>query len=329
MRLLVKNFIGFFLLLLSTAVFAKRSFIIDTDVAPDDQVAILYMLKRSDIDVKAITIANTGEAHCGPAMQNVFALLKLTHYHAIPVACGRDEPLAGSHHFPDWLRKEADEVSSSKKILIKHDQAADVLIKQLQSLPRAIDILAIAPLTNIAEALKKQPQIKNKIHQIYLMGGAINVEGNVNITEKSINNKVAEWNLYIDPTAAHVVLSSGAPITLIPLDVTNQMPIDTKFYHLLSTYQNNPGVNYLYELYHRKEAEIFNHKWYFWDAVASVIANDESIASMKTKKIRIVLSPESESGATVVDNQNGINVRVCFAMDKPKFENILLKTIAS
>lgn len=321
----------FFLFTLSTTVFAKRAFIIDTDVAPDDQVAMMYLLKKPDIDIKAITIVSTGEAHCQPAMQNVLTLLQLTHHTDIPIACGRDQPLVGSHQFPDWLRKEADETSSyfKKTPLGSQKQAADLLINQLQQASQPIDILAIGPLTNIADAIQKQPEIKHKIHRIYFMGGAIQVKGNVNDTDKSINNTFAEWNAYIDPTAAHIVLNSGIPMTVIPLDVTNFVPIDSGFYHSLSHYPHNTCMNYVYELYHRKETEIVNHRWYFWDALAAVIASDESIASMQHKKIQVVLSPDVKSGATVVDNKSGVDVSTCFAMNKSRFKKLLLRTIGS
>src|SRR5512144_2201583 len=87
-----------------------RPVIVDTDMAPDDWMAILYLLQRQDISVQAITVAGTGEAHCGPGVRNALGLAALAGQPNIPVACGRETPLQGSHAFPDDWRAGADAV---------------------------------------------------------------------------------------------------------------------------------------------------------------------------------------------------------------------------
>lgn len=319
------------IIIFSSSSYAKRSFIIDTDVASDDQASILYLLKRPDVEIKAITIASTGEAHCKPALQNVFSLLELTHKTSIPFACGREMPLAGMHRFPDWLRHEADITMPIQGKIPKQNQSAmDLLINTLsKSSPHSVDILAIGPLTNIAEAMKKNPAIKNKIRMIYIMGGAVHVKGNILDVDKSVDNKLAEWNIYIDPVAADIVFRSGVPITLVPLDISNQVPFDYNFYQLLKKHRNNPAVNYMYALYHRNEKQIKEHRWYFWDVLAAVIASDEKITTMENKKLKIVLAPESEAGATVIDDKQGTKVRVCVKPNEVQFKKILMKAIDS
>lgn len=321
--------LSLFLVLVTTAS-AKRAFIIDTDVGSDDQVAMLYLLKRPEIDVKAITIATTGEAHCQPAMQNVMRILQLTHQTNVPIACGREQPLSGKHRFPDWLRTKADVTVSKIKIPSHTLTATTLFIKKLQTAaPKSVDVLTIGPLTNIAEALLKKPEIKNKIRMIYIMGGAINVKGNISDVDKTLDNQRAEWNIFIDPKAADVVLRSGIPITLIPLDITNQVPVNYDFYQQLKAHQQFGSVKFVYEIYHRIESQIISHHWYYWDILAAVIASHEAIASMEMKKIRVILAPESESGATVLDDKKGIDVRVCWKVDEKQFKQLLLSTLES
>ena len=85
-----------------------QPFIIDTDMAADDWMAILYLLQRPDVDVRAITVTGAGEAHCQPGVQNALGLTALAGRPQIPVACGRETPLKGDHAFPmDW-RKNVD-----------------------------------------------------------------------------------------------------------------------------------------------------------------------------------------------------------------------------
>ncbi len=77
-----------------------RPVIIDTDLAADDWLAILYLLQRPEVSVKAITLTGAGEVHCDPGVANAMKLVALATDEAIPVACGRETPLAGDHTFP-------------------------------------------------------------------------------------------------------------------------------------------------------------------------------------------------------------------------------------
>ena len=82
--------------------------IIDTDMAADDWMAILYLLNRTDITVEAITVTGAGEAHCGPGVENALKLINLAGKTNIPVACGPEVPLSGGHTFPAGWRTSVD-----------------------------------------------------------------------------------------------------------------------------------------------------------------------------------------------------------------------------
>lgn len=311
--------------------YAARPFIIDTDVGVDDVIAMLYLLHHPNIDVQAITIASDGNAHCKPALRNTLGLLKLMHYKNIPVACGRATPLVGHHHFPPAVLEESDTLAGTANLLpsIQASDSGNAVALMLETLERSkqpIDILAIAPLTNLAEVLTKKPGIKNKIRRIYIMGGAVHTKGNVAEVDPSTKNVVAEWNLYLDPSAADIVFRSGVPITLVPLDATNQVPINTNFYMEVKNYKT-PSGKYLLALFKHNESAIENSQWYFWDPLAAVIASDTSIANIKNEKLRIILVPDKKSGETVVDDRNGNVVQVCYGVQKKKFKKMLLRII--
>jgi hypothetical protein len=87
---------------------ASRHVVVDTDMAPDDWIAILYLLNRADITIDAITVTGTGEAHCEPGVKNAAKLTALAGQPGIPVACGRETPLGSDHGFPDEWRAEVD-----------------------------------------------------------------------------------------------------------------------------------------------------------------------------------------------------------------------------
>ncbi|KTD04977.1 nucleoside hydrolase [Fluoribacter gormanii] len=327
-----KQAVVFFILsLLCSLANANRPFIIDTDVGIDDELAMFYLLAQKDIDIKAITVVGTGESHCPAGLRNVAGLLALTHHEKIPLACGRDTPMTGIHQFPDWLRKQADDLAGAANLLPKVDvstsqTAVQLLETTLKNANEPVEILAIGPLTNLGELVTQMPKIKNKIKMIYVMGGAVDSTGNLIELDNSIRNSTAEWNIYVDPHAADKVFRSGIPITMIGLDVTNQVPVTKDFYLKLKQNQNSLGNKFFYELFHRNEAEIFDHKWYFWDVLSAVVAHDNSIVQSTNKKLRVVLSPEDQSGTTIVDKR-GNAVRVCTTVNQEQLETILMDTL--
>jgi pyrimidine-specific ribonucleoside hydrolase len=309
-----------------------RNIIIDTDMGTDDVIAILYLLKRRDINIEAITIASDGDAHCRPAFANLQAILKLMHRHRIPVACGRETPLKSNHHFPDFVLKESDTLAGIAKTLpleknSKTGNAVKLLIKTLEASKTPIDILAIGPLTNIAEVIQQVPALKTHIRMIYLMGGAVHVPGNIIDVNPKLKNKMAEWNIYLDPDAAAIVFRSGIPITLIPLDITNQIPVTKEFYLKVKQKHNTLASNMLFEIV-KNNKELIKHKqWYFWDPLAAVISSDETFSAFKMENLRVILQPELESGATVIDNTNGAPIRVLNNVSKNQFEKTMLETL--
>ena len=158
------------------------------------------------------------------------------------------------------------------------------------------------------------------------MGGAVHVPGNIVEVDSTLKNAYAEWNIYLDPLAASIVFRSGVPVTLVPLDATNQVPIDENFYTQLKTNQNTPAGKFTYELFKHNEKMLRACQWYFWDPLAAVVASDESVAKIKIEHLSVVLTG-AQSGRTQIDNQHGSHVRVCMGVDKTKFKKMLLEKV--
>ena len=320
----------FIFTLLATSIIEATPFIIDTDLGVDDAIAILYLLKQPEIEIKAITIVGNGSAHCQPALSNTFGILKMIHKTQIPIACGQAYPLQGNHHFPQWIIQETDSLAGAATLLPKtkspsiSQSAVDLLIKSLEQSDESITIVAIGPLTNIAQALQKKPSIKQHIRAIYIMGGALNVPGNIQQVEPTIPNKTAEWNIYIDPKAAQIVFNQKIPIILIPLDLTNQHPIDLNFYNALKINHRTPAASFIFTLLQKNLSMIKNKEWYFWDPLAAVIATDNSIAEFRNLRVRIRMEPEDQSGTIVIDEHNGELISVATQINAQRFKIALL-----
>ena len=198
--------------------------VVDTDLAIDDLVALAFLLSSDDVDVLAVTVSGTGEVRCPAGIGVMRELLAHTGDEGVPVACGRSTPLAGTHEFPVEWRDAADTgwgilVPSDAEESDSSPTALELLSETVQP---GVTLLTLGPLTNIAEALRADPELADRVASIVVMGGAVDVAGNV--LEPAPDAAHSEWNIYVDPTAASEVSGSGAPVVLVALDATSQVP---------------------------------------------------------------------------------------------------------
>ncbi len=255
--------------------------VIDTDMAADDWLAILFLLQRPDVEVKAIAVNGTGEAHCEPGVRNALGLVALAGSDPIPVACGRETPLSGEQEFPHAWREGVDRMLGLPLPQGSNPdttgEAVELLVSTIESNPEKVVLLTLGALTNVADAIQQSPAFLEKVEQIYIMGGALQVPGNVYYSGVGIDNKDAEWNVFVDPLAAKLVIELGAPVTLVPLDATNKVPVDLDFFRQLESNRRTPEAEFVYQVLSRKLDAILPGYYYFWDPLAAAVAVDESI----------------------------------------------------
>jgi inosine-uridine nucleoside N-ribohydrolase len=303
--------------------------IIDTDMASDDAMAILYLLRHPGVVVEAITVAGTGEAHAVPGAQNALGLLALAGYPDVPVAMGRETPLQGSHAFPDWVREWVDGAFGLSLPANPNGPVAqgavEFLVSALQQSPH-IAVLALGPLTNLAEAFLAEPALVENVEMIYVMGGAVDVPGNILEPDAHIDNKVAEWNIYCDPHAAKVVVHSGAPITLVPLDATNQAPITMRFYEQLARDHGTAEAECVHQMLSQAKAYIGAGYFYFWDPLTAAILTDGSLGTFERRCLTVVDKEGPQSGRTL-ETPTGADIRVCTSVDSARFESLFLDVL--
>jgi hypothetical protein len=160
-----------------------RPVVIDTDMAADDWMAVLYLLRRPDVAVKAITVAGDGEANCEPGTRHALGLVALANRGVIPVACGRTTPLQGDHAFPAQWRADVDSLLGltlpTTTATMTQQTEVDLLTSVIGASPQPVVLLTLGPLTNVAEALQRTPALVKKLAMIYIMGGAVEVPGNI------------------------------------------------------------------------------------------------------------------------------------------------------
>ncbi|WP_199262249.1 nucleoside hydrolase [Paracoccus binzhouensis] len=194
-----------------------RKIIIDTDPGQDDAVAILLALASPELEVLALT-AVAGNVPLHHTERNARVICELAGRPDLPVYAGCDAPLARPLVTAEHVHGKTglDGVTLPEPgIALAPGHAVDFLIETLRrERPGSITLVPIGPLTNIATAFRRAPDIVPRVQEIVLMGGAYFEVGNVTPT--------AEFNIYVDPEAARIVFASGAPITVMPLDVTHR-----------------------------------------------------------------------------------------------------------
>jgi len=190
--------------------------LIDTDPGIDDSLAILLALASPEVKVEGITTIH-GNCSVDQATINALSILELATTKGVMVAKGFPLPLVQ----PSLLAAETHGDSGLGYAKLPEPRGrpevqhgSDFLIEKIMSNPREITLVAIGPLTNVAFAIRKEPRIVEAVKEIIIMGGTIRYPGNA--------SPLAEYNVFVDPHAAHMVYHSGMRITLVPLDVTYQ-----------------------------------------------------------------------------------------------------------
>jgi purine nucleosidase len=197
----------------------KRRIIIDTDPGQDDAVALLLALASpEDLDIAGI-VAVAGNVPLAHTERNARRIVDLAGRSDVPVHAGCARPLARRLVTAEHVhgRTGLDGVDLPDPVTPLGDRhGVDFIIDTLlDSDPGSVTLATLGPLTNIAMALVKAPEIVPHVREIVMMGGAYFEVGNI--------TPAAEFNIFVDPEAADVVLTSGIPVVMAPLDLTHRM----------------------------------------------------------------------------------------------------------
>ena len=323
---------------------AKRV-IIDTDPGIDDAMALLLALQSPELDVAAITTVS-GNVPVKTATMNVFRIFSLLPSdQRPPVAEGAEKPRIKAPVFGTRIHGE-DGLGGIDRLQNKDGasrypiptveastrRAADEILYQLSKSTDPVSLISLGPLTNIAEALEKDKSRMTGVKEIFLMGGAVEVPGNV--------TSVAEFNIYYDPHAADMVFRSGIPITLVGLDVTRKVKLLKE--HMTSI----PGSNHtaisqficdstaaLFSYLEERtgEAGISLH-----DPLAVGVAMDPTLVTTKAMSVVVETEGKWTQGMTIADGRNikpqwkeTPNAQVCVHVDKDRFLSLFFQRLFS
>ena len=300
----------------STTPDKKTLIIYDDDGSRDGMAALLYLLSIPEISIEAVNISY-GEAHPEQYIQLVGRALEDVGIQNIPLGAGQDAPLAGGTPFPDWLRQLGENFWDYSLPNIDKEYpfqyAPELMVSTINNRAEPVTIFLSGPFTNLAQALRIDPVIKENIAAVYFMGGAVYGPGNITNLIPDSSNKVAEWNIIADPQAAKEVFMAGLEMYMIPLDATNQVIHIQE--EILPWHGGDEKAIFsadLYDImfddYGLKSVEIF-------DQTAAVIMVRPDLCAFEFLALDVVTEDGDTQGQTIVDPNGNPNIHVCLEPD--------------
>jgi purine nucleosidase len=302
--------------------------ILDVDTGVDDALAIILALRSTEFELLGISTVS-GNVDLTKATANTLTVLDVLEAPRIPVAAGAGAPLArpgitaGEVHGGDGLGGVSGRFPASRRHAGR--DAAGFLFDTIRRMPGELTLVATGPLTNVALAIEKDLRTMRQLRALIVMGGAVGVPGNV--------GPVSEFNFAVDPEAAAIVLKSGLPVTLVPLDVTERATLSRK--HLEGIAPTGrlhafvTAITAATMAYHRMRGEeegIFLH-----DPLAVGVALDPSLVRQEPMALAVETRGELTTGMVVADRRRGFlatpTARVCVDVEAERFLRLFTERV--
>ncbi|MHA6534053.1 nucleoside hydrolase [Paenibacillus sp. BAC0078] len=299
----------------------RKKVILDVDTGVDDALAIMLAVTSGQLDILGITTVS-GNVSLDQATLNTCKILELLGVSGqIPVYRGADKPLVREQlfehrvHGADGIGGALGDMPVMKQA--EAEAAEDFIIRQLLAQPGEITLIMTAPLTNLARALQKCPELVQHAAEVIVMGGVVQGYGNITPT--------AEYNMYVDPEAAKQVLAAGFPrLTLVGLDVTRRALLgaeDIKKLRIpaIRDYVERSTAGYRERYYERNGVQACA----LHDPLAVGVALNKDFVTKYDYYVDVETRSELCDGQTVCDFQNRLNrppnTSVCLEVDASAF----------
>jgi len=301
-----------------------KKIIIDTDPGHDDALAIMLAAKSEAFDILAIT-TTMGNSSIENTTRNARYILNLLEREDIPVYSGCDKPLKR-----ELIRAVVHGESGLDGIDPTNDasltgDAVERIVELIEKNSGEITLVTLGPLTNIALAIEKSPEIMKKVKEIVMMGGAIRVPGN--------KNRVAEFNIFVDPEAADIVFRFPVAKTIVPLDACNnvQMFIED-FEKITNTKLRKPILAMMAPFIKNINADEGVNAALVYDALTVYFLLNPSVCKVSQYDVLVETNGDLTRGMTVADlrtkpeSKNILNV--VESIDKETFVEDFIKILS-
>jgi purine nucleosidase len=320
-----------------------RTFLIDTDTASDDAVAIMMALSAPDVRVCALTTV-AGNVGLEQATRNALYTAEVCHSD-VPVFKGAAGPLTRAHEDAHWFHGKdglSDRDYPAPRRAPEAEHAVDAIIRLIHAEP-GLTLVTLGPLTNIALAVARDPSIAGKVSRCVVMGGAPCCEGNV--------TPAAEYNIWVDPEAARMVFRSGLPVEMVGWQVSRDDSVLTEAEIAEILALGTDKARFAIECNGRAQAAYFTQTGQsglsLADPTAMAVALDRNMGTSWSRHlVEVECASELTRGMTIVDRLNvthdasnkiawkraldaGVTTDVCWTIDCAGFKAIMLRALAS
>lgn len=301
----------------------KPKIIIDTDPGHDDALAIMLLAKSGQVDIKAITTV-AGNSTIQDVTNNARFLVDTLNLDT-PIYSGAEKPLVRGQVLANVHGKGGLAGANITKVESLNGLAVEKMIEIIRDNPQQISLLAIGPLTNLALAFQKDPDLPNLIKEIVIMGGAIEVAGN--------KSRTAEFNIFCDPQAADIIFSCTTKKVIITLDCCNTIPLFLEDFQKLEGSPLYNTIMPMMEHFIKGIMQFENHKGALvYDALAAYYFLKPENFELIEMDIKVETKGEHTFGMTVADRRNyGEKIYNCLvtkSINRDNFVNDFLEALS-
>lgn len=303
-----------------------RKIIIDTDPGHDDAFALLLAVASpEELELLGVTTV-AGNVPLDKTTYNARRILELAGANEVPVYRGCARPMVNELVTAEYVHGATGLDGPhlpEPTVPVADLHAVDYLIEELmRSDPGSVTICPIGPMTNIGMALVKEPAIAERIAEVVIMGGSFHAGGNITPT--------AEFNVFVDPHAAHVVFTSGVPMTIMPLDVTHQAQATPPRAARFTSLGTPVGDALAAMLGFAERFDIAKYGFAGYplhDPTVIAYLIDPAIFAARPAYVSVVTDRGAAHGQTVADwwgqTGNVINATVMMSLDSDRFFDLL------
>lgn len=299
---------------------ARIPVILLQDGAPDDITAAMYLMLDTNINLAGIVVTN-GESHPSRALAKwedfVYAYMG---WNWVQVVAGCDCAVdSHPNAFPTSWRDGADDFwgmplpQYSGKT--NSTSGADLVIALSNQYPGELVVVITGPHTDMALALKKDPTLTRRIKKVVIMGGAVDVGGNIKTDDPSQTNTTAEWNIWVDALSAAEVFSSGIPLDIIPMDPVPDVELDRAFSRKVGEV-NLPGANLMSGLWNKLLGWYGTDQLWIYDLLAANAVDHPENYTWISAPVHVVTVVGPEQGRTVKGEGNSDHIRYASHADE-------------
>lgn len=307
----------------------RRRVILDHDGGVDDLLSLAMLLAMDDVDIAGIVVT-PADCYLGPALSATRKLLRWFGRTDVPIAAGR---LHGVNAFPPEWRAAPYAVDAlpllnddDRPLPPVRDEAGDALIARLLREANApLTILVTGPPSHVAAALVAEPSLTANVAEVVWMGGALRSRGNVVRHE---HDGSAEWNAYWDPPAVAALWGQPVPITLVPLDATNEVPVSMAFLQRLARLRAHPLADFAGQCWAMTVGTIpsYEYVYFMWDTLTTGYLGAPGLLRFETLDTAVDVAPPSAGRIRIAEGSRP--VKCALHADAAGFHEYLLGLLA-